>query len=143
MQAFWETTPLAEMSREQWESLCDGCAKCCLQKLEDMDTREIFFTNVACRYLDLDTCRCTDYANRSKILPTCVTLTLKDLDDPYWLPVTCAYRLLAQGRPLPRWHPLRSGDQHSVFNAGHSICGRVICETEADDLEHHLVDWIS
>ena len=131
------------MTREQWESLCDGCAKCCLQKLEDVDTREIFYTNVACHLLDLDTCRCTDYPNRSRRVPTCVTLTLRDLEDPYWLPATCAYRLLAEGGTLPGWHPLVSGDAASVIMHGHSVGGRVISETEADDLEHHLIDWVT
>ena len=140
--AFWETTPLADMTRQQWESLCDGCAKCCLQKLEDVDTQEVFFTNVVCRLLDEEACRCTNYEQRSVLVPNCVTLSLADLADPYWLPMTCAYRLLAEGNPLPSWHPLISGDADSVYRAGHSIRGRVVCETEADDLEHHLVDWV-
>lgn len=140
--AFWETTPLADMTRQQWEALCDGCAKCCLQKLEDEDTQEVFFTNVVCRLLDENACRCTNYEQRSVLVPNCVTLSLADLVDPYWLPMTCAYRLLAEGNPLPSWHPLISGNTDSVYRAGHSIRGRVVCETEADDLEHHLVDWV-
>ena len=142
MNRFWETTLLENMSREQWESLCDGCAKCCLQKLEDVDTREIFYTNVVCRLLDLDTCRCADYADRSRLVPTCVTLSMRDLEDPYWLPSTCSYRLLAEGEPLPPWHPLLSGDPQSVAETGHSIQGKVIPETAADGLEHHLIDWV-
>jgi uncharacterized cysteine cluster protein YcgN (CxxCxxCC family) len=140
---FWQTTPLEQMSREQWESLCDGCAKCCLQKLEDEETQEVFFTNIVCDLLDPVSCRCTDYANRSVRVPTCVTLSLTDLADPYWLPDTCAYRLLAENRPLPPWHPLVSGDPASVEAAGHSIRGRSVPESEADDWEHHLIDWIS
>ncbi len=139
---FWNTTPLDAMSREMWESLCDGCAKCCLQKIEDEETREIFFTNIVCDLLDLERCRCTHYKERSKRVPNCVTLTPNDLADPYWLPETCAYRLLAEGKPLPDWHPLVSGDPESVEKAGHSIRGKVIRESSAGDWEHHLVDWI-
>ena len=140
---FWERKSLAELSREEWESLCDGCAKCCLHRLEDEETRDIYFTNVHCRLLDTESCRCSDYANRSTRVEDCVTITLDELKDPYWLPATCAYRLLAEGRPLPDWHPLVSGDPASVVEAGHSIGnGRTVCEDEADDLAHHLIDWI-
>jgi uncharacterized protein len=139
---FWETKPLAEMTRAQWEALCDGCAKCCLEKLEDEDTRRILYTNVACRLLDRATCRCTDYTNRSKVIPTCVTLTLTVLADPYWLPATCAYRLLAQGQPLPDWHPLLTGDPASVAEAGQAVGGWVISEEAAGPLVHHLIDWV-
>ncbi|WP_316369708.1 YcgN family cysteine cluster protein [Candidatus Thiodiazotropha sp. CDECU1] len=139
---FWNTTPLDAMSREMWESLCDGCGKCCLQKIEDEETREIFFTNIVCDLLDLERCRCTHYQERSKLVPNCVTLTPNDLADPYWLPETCAYRLLAEGKSLPDWHPLVSGDPESVEKAGHSIRGKVIRESAAGDWEHHLVDWI-
>ncbi len=139
---FWNTTPLSRMTRAEWESLCDGCAKCCLQKLEDEDTRAIFYTNIACDLLDPETCRCTRYEERSVLVPTCVTLTLAHLEDPYWLPPTCAYRLLAEGKDLPPWHPLVSGDPRSVELAGHSIRGRNVPEAEVDDWEHHLIDWI-
>jgi uncharacterized cysteine cluster protein YcgN (CxxCxxCC family) len=139
---FWETTPLAAMTQAQWESLCDGCAKCCLEKLEDEDTRRIVYTNVACKLLDQDTCSCTRYAERSRLVPNCVTLTPAVLEDPYWLPATCAYRLVAEHRPLPSWHPLLSGEPDSVRRAGHSIGGRVISEEDAGPLAHHLIDWI-
>ncbi len=142
MEYFWETTPLEKMSREQWESLCDGCAKCCMQKLEDEDTREIFYTDVVCRLLDLDSCRCNDYGSRSEVVPACITLTLRELKDPYWLPATCAYRLLAQGDPLPEWHPLLTGDSESAAPVGQSVRGKVIPETRAQDLELHLIDWV-
>ena len=138
---FWKTTPLSALARDEWESLCDGCAKCCLYRLEDADTREIHTTNVHCRLLDTDTCRCTDYAKRSQRVPDCVTITPKVLEDPYWLPTTCAYRLLAEGRDLPDWHPLVTGDPGSVRRAGQQVCGRTICEDDADMLETHLVDW--
>ncbi len=139
---FWETKSLAEMTHEEWEALCDGCARCCLHRLEDIDTRQIVFTNVHCRLLDPDTGRCRDYANRSRRVSDCVTITPEVLEDPYWLPATCAYRLLAEGKPLPDWHPLVNGDPDSAWTSGHGLCGRTICEDEADDLSHHLIDWI-
>ena len=140
---FWQARPLGSFSPQEWESLCDGCAKCCLQRFENVDTREIQFTNVCCRYLDASTCRCSDYPNRSKNVPDCVSVTPEILADPYWLPSTCAYRLLAEGRALPDWHPLVSGDPESVFRAGHGVRGRVISEERVENLEHHLVDWIA
>jgi hypothetical protein len=139
---FWETTPLAAMTQEQWEALCDGCAKCCLEKLEDEDTRRIHYTNVACKLLDRDTCRCGDYGSRARIVSNCVTLTPAVLEDRYWLPTTCAYRLIAENRPLPDWHPLITGDPRSVEEAGQSIYGRVIGEEDAGPLVLHLVDWV-
>lgn len=142
LKPFWKTKALAAMNRVEWESLCDGCAKCCLYRLEDADTREIHTTNVHCRLLDTETGRCTDYANRSQRVPDCVTINLAVLEDPYWLPTTCAYRRLAEGRDLPDWHPLLTGDPRSVRLAGQSVCGRTICEDDADVLESHLVDWI-
>ena len=139
---FWQYKTLAEMTLEEWESLCDRCAKCCLHRLEDEDTREIYFTNVHCRLLDTETSRCSDYENRSTRVSDCVTITLDTLDDPYWLPSTCAYRLLAEGKPLPDWHPLVSGDPESVYRSGNGITGRTICEDDADRLDCHLIDWI-
>lgn len=139
---FWVEKSLSELSPAEWESLCDGCAKCCLHRFEDEETREIQFTNVCCRYLDQSDCRCEDYPNRSINVPECVTITLAVLEDPYWLPESCAYRLLAEGKPLPEWHPLISGDQDTVIYSGNSVGGRVISELEADELEYHIIDWI-
>ena len=139
---FWKEKKLAELDEKEWESLCDGCAKCCLYRLEDEDTRKIYFTNVHCRLLDTQTGRCTDYANRSTRVPDCVTITPAVLEDPYWLPRSCAYRLLAEGRDLPAWHPLLTGDPLTVVRAGHRVCDRTICEDDADELESHLVDWV-
>jgi hypothetical protein len=139
---FWKRKALSELSPEEWESLCDGCAKCCLYRLEDEDTHEVFFTNVHCRLLETHTGRCSDYPNRSRRVPDCVTITPAVLEDPYWLPRSCAYRLLAEGRDLPAWHPLVSGDPDSVVRAGQRVCSRTVCEDEADALENHLVDWI-
>lgn len=139
---FWKNKPLNAMSHTEWEALCDGCAKCCLHRLEDEDTQEIYFTNVHCRLLDTTNGRCTDYPNRSTRVPDCVTITLQALENPYWLPKTCAYRLLAEGKPLYDWHPLVSGNPDSVVAAGQRMCGHTICEDEADDLHNHLVDWV-
>ncbi|MBT8430790.1 MAG: YcgN family cysteine cluster protein [Gammaproteobacteria bacterium] len=139
---FWKQNKLSEMSEEEWESLCDGCAKCCLYRLEDEDTRDVYFTNVHCRLLDTPTGRCTDYLNRSARVPDCVTITPAVLEDPYWLPRPCAYRLISEGHDLPAWHPLITGDPQTVVRAGHRVCDRTICEDEADELESHLVDWI-
>jgi uncharacterized cysteine cluster protein YcgN (CxxCxxCC family) len=138
---FWKDRSLDKLSQDEWELLCDSCAKCCLQRLEDEDSGEIYVTNIVCRYLDTDECRCSDYANRSINVPSCVSVTLELLQDPYWLPSTCAYRLLAEGQELPSWHPLVSGTQDSVTSSGNSIKGRVVCETEADDPEYHLIEW--
>lgn len=139
---FWETVPLSAMTPEQWEALCDGCGKCCLEKLEDEDTGRIHYTNVACKLLDRDSCRCGDYPNRARIVSNCITLTMAVLEKPRWLPSTCAYRLLAEKRPLPGWHPLLTGDPGSVEEAGQSVYGRVISEENAGPLILHLIDWV-
>lgn len=138
---FWERKTLAGMTRAEWESLCDGCAKCCLAKLEDEDTGAIAYTNVACRLLDPDTCRCTDYARRRRRVRDCVSLTAASVADLPWLPSTCAYRLLAEGRTLPWWHVLVSGDADLVHRLGLSVRGRVVREADAGPPEHHIVEW--
>ena len=140
-QEFWKQKKLCELTRDEWEALCDGCAKCCLHRLEDEDTREIQFTNVACRLLDQESGRCTRYQERSILVPDCITMTLKDLDDPYWLPSTCAYRLLAEGKDLPQWHPLISKDKNSAIAAGITIKGRAVTAKDAKDLEKYIVKW--
>lgn len=139
---FWERIPLAQMSPIQWESLCDGCAKCCVTKYEDEDTGAIHYTDVACHLLDQERCQCTDYPNRSTRVPDCVTLTTETLAQPRWLPATCAYRLVAEGKPLPHWHPLISGDPDLVHRLGLSVRGRVECETTAGDPLMRLITWI-
>ena len=140
---FWQVKALSEMTAAEWESLCDGCAKCCLVKLEDEETGRIAYTGVACRLLDLSTCRCRNYAERKRWVPECVILAADTVADLGWLPPTCAYRLLAQGRDLAWWHPLVSGDPETVHSAGISVRGRVLPETAVDerDLEDHIVDW--
>ena len=137
---FWEL-PLAELTRAEWEALCDGCGRCCLHKIEDADTGEIEDTNVACKLLDTGTAQCSDYRNRKAYVPDCLRLTLAIMDDVPWLPTTCAYRLRAQGKPLHNWHYLLSGDREAVQHAGVSVAGRVISENDAGPLEHHIVDW--
>jgi uncharacterized cysteine cluster protein YcgN (CxxCxxCC family) len=137
---FWEEKPLDRMSRAEWESLCDGCGKCCIHKLEDEETGEIHATNVACRLLDRRTAMCSDYRNRQVYVPECVRLTPAKLRNIDWLPSTCAYRLIDEGRPLADWHPLISGDPESVHRAGISVRGWTVSEDEAGDLENHIVE---
>ncbi|HEX5787844.1 MAG TPA: YcgN family cysteine cluster protein [Woeseiaceae bacterium] len=127
---FWKRKSLAELDRREWESLCDGCALCCLHKVEDEDTGALFYTNLACRLLDTDTCRCTDYANRVKLVSDCLRLSADSTEAFEWLPETCAYRLLARGSDLPAWHPLVTGDPDSVHAAGISVRGRVRSERD-------------
>nr|WP_137676504.1 YcgN family cysteine cluster protein [Parerythrobacter lutipelagi] len=137
---FWEL-PLGDLNREEWEALCDGCGRCCLHKTEDEDTGEIEHTNVACKLLDCKTARCSDYRNRKAFVPDCLRLTFKLMDSVPWLPQTCAYRLRAEGKPLKEWHHLICGDPDAVIAAGVSVAGRVISETRAGPLEHHIVEW--
>jgi len=138
---FWKTKSLAAMSRAEWESLCDGCGRCCLHKLRDEDTEELAWTEVACRLLDTESCRCRDYPNRRDHVPDCVKLTPKRLSKIDWLPPSCAYRLIAEGQDLPDWHPLVSGRPETVHESGASVRGRAVPERKARDLEDHVVAW--
>ena len=142
IEAFWRTTALEDMSQAQWESLCDGCGKCCMAKLIDDDTDEIHFTTVACRLFDAGTCRCTDYANRQAKVADCVRLTPDNVREIAWLPDTCAYRLIADGNDLYDWHPLVSGDPESVHRAEISVRDKVVSErfVREDDLEAYVLD---
>ncbi|MBL6456476.1 YcgN family cysteine cluster protein [Belnapia sp. T6] len=140
-QPFWKTKPLDAMSRAEWESLCDGCGRCCLHKMRDEDTEEVVFTEVACRLLDTESCRCRDYANRKQHVPDCVKLTVARVAAIDWLPPTCAYRLVAEGRDLFWWHPLISGNPETVHAAGVSVRGRAVTERAAGALEDHVVRW--
>lgn len=121
MNHFWETKTLDQMSFDEWESLCDGCGLCCLVKVEDEDSGEIFNTTVSCHLLDIETCRCLDYKNRLSEAPMCTQLTLANLSQMTWLPETCAYKRLDAGQALPEWHPLITKKQNSVHEAGVSV----------------------
>lgn len=139
---FWQTVPLAEMTQSQWEAICDGCAKCCLVKLQDEDTDEIVFTDIVCNLLDQESCRCTQYATRTKLVPDCVKLTKENLDKIDFMPPSCAYRRLHEGKGLPDWHPLVSGRSETVEAADMSVKGRVISEIMfSGDAEDRVVDW--
>jgi uncharacterized cysteine cluster protein YcgN (CxxCxxCC family) len=136
---FWEA-PLETLDRAQWEALCDGCGKCCLHKVEDDDTGRIYPTNVACKLLDTQTARCSDYKRRRAFVPDCLRLTRGKIGDCAWLPSTCAYVLRDAGQPLPQWHYLVSGSRETVHEAGMSVKGRAISEIHAGPLENHIVE---
>jgi len=139
---FWEL-PLKSLTPDEWEALCDGCGKCCLNKLEDADTGELAFTSVACRLLDGETCRCAQYPIRHQFVPECVVLSPKTLPKvAYWMPSTCAYRLLYDGQPLPDWHPLLTGDPESVHKAGMSVRGWTTPEfmVAEEDWEDYIIE---
>ncbi|NKC31838.1 YcgN family cysteine cluster protein [Falsiroseomonas selenitidurans] len=138
---FWRSKTLGAMTRAEWESLCDGCGRCCLHKLREEETGDLVWTNVACRLLDGDSCRCRNYPARKTYVPDCVKLTAHKVATIDWLPPTCAYRLVAEGRDLPWWHPLVSGDAESVHRAGVSVRGRVVTERDAGALEDHTAAW--
>lgn len=141
---FWETVPLDAMSDAQWESLCDGCGRCCLQKLEDEDTGEVHFTSVSCRLLDVPTCRCRDYAHRFRQVPDCVAVRPLTEEKLSWLPASCAYRRLAHGQGLADWHPLVSGRPASVVEAGIAVThvARSELEVPLHEWVEHVIDWV-
>jgi len=137
---FWEKTALEDMSKPEWEALCDGCGKCCLLKMEDEDTGDVYYTDIACRLFDIEKCGCSSYALRRQLVADCVSLTPENIGrNAHWMPSTCAYRLLHEDRPLYDWHPLLTGDANSVHQAGASVAGAVVAEYEVDDddlIEH-------
>jgi uncharacterized cysteine cluster protein YcgN (CxxCxxCC family) len=141
---FWQRKKLDELTRDEWESLCDGCGRCCLKKLQDESSGKVSYTDVACKLLDRDRCRCRRYARRHERVPDCIALTPADEPSFDWLPTTCAYRKLAAGQPLAWWHPLVSGDPDTVHRAGISVRGRTIAERDvsADELEARVIRWI-
>ncbi len=140
---FWERKPMSKLSQREWEALCDGCGKCCLNKLEDEETGEVALTRVACRLLDDATCLCAQYKIRHQFVPECIVLKPSNIEDNlYWMPETCAYKLLWNGQPLYDWHPLMSGHPDSVHAAGVSMQGRTVPEFEVDedDWEDHIIE---
>ena len=140
---FWKTKKLHEMTPEEWESLCDGCAKCCLVKLEDEDSGKLFFTGLHCKLLDGNSCQCSDYPNRKKYVPVCVKLTPEVVSTVDWLPQSCAYRLVHEGKDLHPWHHLISGDRNAVHTAGFSCRGKTRTEEGVDDEDafDYVIDW--
>jgi len=141
---FWQNKKLDEMTKAEWESLCDGCGHCCLVKLQDEDTDKIYITNVACRLLDIETCTCQDYPNRTKLVSHCLVLEAGNIDSINYLPETCAYRRLAQGLELPQWHPLVMGNKDAVKNSGASICDYAISEEyiHPEQLQEHIINEV-
>ena len=139
----WESVPLNKMTDDEWEALCDGCGRCCLNKLEDPDTGHVALTRIACRLLDNESCRCAQYDIRHQFVPECIRMTSETIaKHAYWLPNTCAYKLLHEGKKLPEWHPLRTGTEQSVHAAGISVQGWSIPEFEVpeDEWEDHIVE---
>ena len=138
---FWKRKSLAQLDRDEWESLCDGCGLCCLQKLEDDEDGSVYYTRIACKLLDLATCRCSNYAERKRFVPDCIQLTPEQADQFRWLPPTCAYRLVAEGKDLLPWHHLVCGDRQAVHDARISQAGRMLSETAVaeEDWEEHLI----
>ncbi|RVV99124.1 YcgN family cysteine cluster protein [Mesobaculum littorinae] len=140
---YWDTTPLDQMTPREWEALCDGCGKCCLNKLEDEETGEVALTRISCRLFDDGSCRCAQYEIRKQFVPECVVLSPRNLPEvAYWMPATCAYRLLWEGKPLYDWHPLISGTPESVHDAGVSARGITIPEFEIpeEEWEDHIIE---
>ena len=140
---WWKEKALAEMNQEEWESLCDNCAKCCLNKLEDEDDGIVYYTDVACDLLNERSCQCGDYTNRERLVPDCLRLTTENLDQLYWMPPGCAYRLLHEGKDLPPWHHLVSGSRDTIHEVGESVRGRFVYAKEVDEdtWEERIVEW--
>tara|TARA_Y100000588_G_scaffold371924_1_gene443857 strand:+ start:104 stop:550 length:447 start_codon:yes stop_codon:yes gene_type:complete len=139
---FWKNKNLKDLTNDEWESLCDGCARCCLLKSEDTNTGEIAYTKIACKLLDSNACQCRNYRNRHKIIPDCIALNAENIKNLHWMPSTCAYRLISEGKDLAWWHPLVSGDPDTVFLAGISVRGRTIPEGEGQDPGENIIDWV-
>lgn len=144
MTQFWQTKSLEQMNTEEWELLCDGCAKCCLVKLQDMDNDEIFYTNVSCELLDTESCRCSNYEGRHQVVDDCIKLDRENIHSLAWLPKSCSYRLIAAGQELPAWHHLVSGSRETIHSYGVSLQGQIVSELNVsdDDIEDHIIQWV-
>ena len=140
---FWETKSLNQMTKVEWESLCDGCGKCCLHKLEDIDTGEISVSNVSCSFLDQTSCKCKDYKNRNENVPDCIQLDLKNLKRLDWLPSTCAYRLIDEGESLHDWHHLISGSSETIHERGMSVRDCSVNESSLKNVEEYILEWFN
>jgi uncharacterized cysteine cluster protein YcgN (CxxCxxCC family) len=140
---FWQDKKLSEMSSDEWESLCDNCGKCCLNKLENEDTGEIYYTRIVCNLYDMNKSRCSRYQNRLTLEPACIDLKQLPLSNYKWLPESCAYRLLAEGKELPSWHPLQSKNPKSVHNAGVTISCYAMKAADVSNLEDHIIEWLN
>lgn len=140
---FWEIKSLKQMTKYEWESLCDGCGKCCLHKLEDIDTGEVSISNVTCSFLDEETCNCKDYSNREKNVPDCISLDLKNIKKLQWLPETCAYRLIDEGKSLYNWHHLISGSKSTIHEYGMSVRDYSINESKLNNAEEYILEWFN
>lgn len=140
---FWEL-PLGDLTRPEWEALCDGCGRCCLHKLQDEDTDEVVYTRVVCRYMDQGDCSCTEYLRRRELVPDCLVLTPENLPELDWIPDTCAYKLRERGEPLREWHPLIAGSRRAMEEAGISVSGKVVSENHVheDGIEEHVIRWV-
>jgi len=141
---FWQTKTLSELNPQEWESLCDNCGRCCMHKFQDEDTEQVYFTNVVCRYLHMKTCRCRHYENRQTLVPGCLTVSAGRPEQFAYLPESCAYRQLAEGKDLEWWHPLVSGTAETVHEAGISVRGKVVSDEfiHPKQLEEHVIDWV-
>lgn len=141
---FWQNKTLEQMNQQEWEALCDGCGKCCLHKLEDEESQEIAYTRVICRYFDEKSCQCQVYEQRLLLVPQCVKLKPQNLQELPWMPATCAYRLLYEGKSLPAWHPLLSGDRRAITESGNTVTGKVISEefVHEDGYDEHIIKWV-
>jgi len=143
MNKFWEHKTLSRMSDKEWESLCDGCGKCCLNKIIDDETEELHYTNVSCHLLHTKSCKCRKYDQRFKLVKDCVKVSLDDIQQFHWLPKSCAYRRLAEGKPIPEWHPLITGSHSAMHKGGFSVRGKIISESsiDLDNLEDYIAIW--
>ncbi len=141
---FWKKKSLAEMTKVEWEALCDRCGKCCLHKVEYEDTGEVYYTDIICKYLDEKTCLCREYERSAELVPDCIKVGPEDVKGFFWLPSTCAYRLIFEGKDLEKWHILFSCDPESVHEAGVSVRGKVVKESSVseDEIDDHIIDWV-